>query len=308
MLSVYVVWGSTYLAIRFAVETIPPYLMAGIRFCIAGGVLYAYRRIGGDRAPLKSHWRSAAIIGLLMLLGGNGSVVWAEQFVPSGIASLMVSSAPLWMVLMDWLRLFNQPLQNKPGFLGLMAVLLGFCGIVILVGPSQLFGLHSAVDATGAAVLTFAALSWAGGSLFSRTADLPSSPLLGSAMEMLCGGAGLLLAGTFGGEWARFDIAAFSARSLYGILYLIIFGSLVGFSSYTWLLRNAPTTLVSTYAYINPVVAIFIGNLLAQEPITPRLALAAFIIIGSVTIITVTQPVSSKKPAATYAGCTVIKE
>ncbi len=293
MISVYVAWGSTYLAIRFAVETIPPFLMAGIRFLIAGGLLYAWRRLAGDKRPARLHWRSAAIIGSLLLLGGNGGVSWAEQQVPSGIAALLVGSAPLWMILVDTLR--PHPARKRPGWVTYLGVLLGFAGIVLLVGPSELIGLKGYSNPVGFIVLTVAAFLWAMGSLYSREADLPDSPLLGTSLEMLCGGAGLIVLGTLTGQWSQLHLAAVTARSLAGLAYLIIFGSLIGFGSYTWLLRNAPTSLVSTYAYVNPVVAIFVGNLLAGEVITPRILISTAIIIGAVVVVTLTQPTAQKK-------------
>ena len=300
MISVYLVWGSTYLAIRFAVETIPPFLMAATRFLIAGGILYTWRYFARDARPKKIEWRSAAIVGFFLIVGGNGSVVWAEQKVPSGIAALLVASAPLWMVLIDLIR----PSARKtraPGGLTILGVVLGFLGIVLLVGPGQLFGQGEGVDPVGAAVLTLAALSWAIGSLYSRGAKLPASPLLGTGMEMLAGGVGLLILGTLTGEWSRLDLNAISTRSLLSLLYLILFGSLIGFASYTWLLRVAPTALVSTYAYVNPLVAIFVGYFLAGESLTLRILIATAIIIGAVALISLTQPLSKKKKEAEVA-------
>lgn len=293
MIAVYIVWGSTYLAIRFAVETMPPFLMAGVRFLIAGGVLYGLRRLRGDPAPTGREWRSAAIIGLFLLIGGNGSVVWAEQRVPSGIAALLVGSAPLWMVLLDALRRGGR----LPTRWALVGVALGFVGIVLLVGPAHLIGLEGSVDLLGSAALTFAAFSWAIGSLYNRGARLPASPLLGTGMEMLMGGLGLILLGGFSGEFNRLDLASISAKSLWGLAYLIVFGSWVGFAAYVWLLRVAPTTLVSTYAYVNPLVAIFIGNWLAAEPLTARILIAAAIILSSVALITRAQPAVPRRPA-----------
>jgi drug/metabolite transporter (DMT)-like permease len=298
MLAVYVVWGSTYLAIRFSIQTIPPFLMAGIRFLIAGGLLFAWRRLRGDPAPTMRQWRSSAIVGMLMLLGGNGGVVWAEQRVVSGIAALMVGSSPLWMVLIDALRRRKHPGAHRPGWISVVGVLLGFAGIAVLVSPSELAGMHGQVDPVGAAVLTLAAFLWAAGSLYSRNAELPSSPLLGTSMEMLTGGAALLAVGSLTGEWSQFHPASFSTSSLLGFGYLVFFGSLVGYSAYTWLLRVAPTTLVSTYAYVNPIVAIFIGNLLAAEPLSLRVLIAALVIVGAVALITFTQPLSGKKAPA----------
>lgn len=286
MLAVYVVWGSTYLAIRFAVETMPPFLMAGVRFLIPGALLYVWQRRAGAPPPTKIEWRSAAIVGGFLLVGGNGLVVWAEQRVVSGIAALLVGSAPLWMVLLDMLR----PRGRKPASLAILGVLVGFGGITLLVGPEQLFGATHGVDLIGAGALTLAAFFWAVGSLYSRGAQLPDSPLLGTGMEMLAGSLGLFALGTLTGDWARLDLALITPRSVWSLLYLIVFGSLVGFVAYTWLLRVAPTTLVSTYAYVNPVVAIFMGNWLAGEPLTARILLATTIIVGSVALITVKQP------------------
>ncbi len=299
MLSVYIVWGSTYLAIRFAVQTMPPFLMAAFRFLAAGGILYAWRRLSGDARPRPAHWRSAAIVGLFLLLGGNGGVVWAEQRVVSGVAALLVGATPLWMVLIDWLRGIY-----RPAWVTVAGVLVGFAGIAVLIGPAELTGLHGAIDPLGAVVLLLASLSWAAGSLYSRNAELPASPLLGTGMEMLAGGAALAVAGTLSGEWARVNLAAVSLPSLLGLGYLIFFGSLVGFTAYTWLLRVAPTTLVSTYAYVNPVVAILMGNLLAQEPLTPRVVLAAAVIVGAVALITFSKSLGRKTaaPAPAPAG------
>jgi drug/metabolite transporter (DMT)-like permease len=242
LLAVYIVWGSTYLAIRFAVESMPPFLMAGTRFLTAGAILYIWRRLLGDAPPARIEWRSAAIVGLFLLLGGNGSVVWAEQRVASGIAALLVGSSPLWMVLLDALR----PGGRRPGLLTLAGVLLGFGGIVLLVGPGQVAGGAHEIYPPGIIALLVGAFLWAVGSLYGRSARLPSSPLLGTGMEMLTGGVGLLLAGTLTGEWSRLDLGGITVTSLLGLLYLIFFGSLIGYASYTWLLRVAPTPLVST--------------------------------------------------------------
>jgi drug/metabolite transporter (DMT)-like permease len=263
----------------------PPFLMASLRFLISGGFLYFWRRYSGDPAPSRSNWRSAAIIGLFLLLGGNGGVVWAEQRVPSGITALLVGSTPLWMALLDALRR-----RRLPPWRVIAGLLVGLFGIALLVGPAELTGLHGAVDPLGALVIILAALFWAAGSLYSQEAQrsgaMPPSPLMGVAVQMLAGGAALFLLGTLSGEWARFDPAEFSTRSLLATFYLITVGSLVGFTVYGWLLKHAPITLVSTYAYVNPLVAVFLGSLLAAEPLTPRVLLAALIIVGAVALIT----------------------
>ncbi len=297
LIAIYIVWGSTYLAIRFAVETMPPFLTAGFRFLIAGGVLYIFRRLRGDKAPLRLEWRSAAIVGLFLLVGGNGGLMWAEQRVASGIAALLIGSVPLWIALLDSLR----PGGRRPDRWVIVGVLAGFAGILILIGPAQLIGIQGEVDPVGAVVLLLAALSWAAGSLFNRGAKLPDSPLLGTGMEMLVGSLGLFILGTVTGEWSQMDLTSFSTRSLLGFAYLVVFGSLVGFASYVWLLRVAPTMLVSTYAYVNPLIAILLGSLLAGEALTPRIVLAVMFILGSVVLITLTNPATSKSAAAENA-------
>ncbi|MEW6178636.1 MAG: EamA family transporter [Chloroflexota bacterium] len=294
MLSIYVVWGSTYLAIQFAVETIPPFLMAATRNFTAGVILYTWRRLAGDPRPSLLHWRSAAIIGLLLLTGGNGLVSWAEQLVPSGVTSLLVGSVPLWIMLVDLVSGYYRQGGSRPGVLAVMGLVAGFGGIALLVGPGQLSGTGQ-VNLIGAGALLLGSLLWALGSVYNRGAKLPASPLLGTGMEMLAGGLGLFVVGTLAGEWPEVNLAGISSSSLFGLLYLIFFGSLVGFASYTWLLRVAPITLVSTYAYVNPVVALFLGALIASEVITGRMIIAALIILGSVALITITR---TKRPVS----------
>lgn len=281
MLAVYIVWGSTYLAIRFAVESMPPFLMAGIRFILAGTILFAWRRLAGDPLPHKIEIRSAAIVGLFLLLGGNGAVVWAEQTVPSGIAALMVSSSPLWMLLIEALL----PGGNRPSLPAMMGVVVGFAGVVLLMWPEQSGG-SLALNPWGGAALIFASLAWSFGSIISLHMRLPSSPFMGTAVEMLAGGTALLALSVLSGELAQFNLASVTVNSLLGLTYLILFGSLVGFSAYTWLLRVAPTSLVSTYAYVNPLVALGVGAMIGNEGLSPRALIAAAVIIGAVALIT----------------------
>jgi drug/metabolite transporter (DMT)-like permease len=285
LLTVYIVWGSTYLAIRFAVETMPPFLMAGVRFLTAGLIMFIWRLTAGDRLPTRQEFRSAAIVGLFLLLGGNGLVVWAEQRVPSGITALLIGSTPLWFVVIDALR----PGGTRPGWKMVAGVVVGFFGIALLIGPDQFSSSAQHTDLVGMMALLLAALLWASGSVYARDAQMPPSPLLGSSLEMLVGGAALLVAGTLTGEWARLDFAAIVTHSYLGLAYLIVFGSLIGFASYAWLLKNAPTPLVATYAYVNPLVAIFLGNLLAQETLTPAIVVAALVIVGAVALINTTR-------------------
>ena len=282
LLAVYIVWGSTYLAIRFAVQTMPPFLMASARFLVAGSVLYAWRRLKGDPAPTKIEWRSAAIVGLCLLLAGNGGLVWAEQHVASGIAALLIGATPLWMALIDALR----PHGQKPSAQTVLGIVIGFCGIALLINPTQAAGNRESVDLIGAIVLLGAAFAWSAGSLYSRKAQLPASPLLGTAMEMLVGGAALLVFGVLVGDVQALNFRAMAPASWLGLGYLIIFGSLIGFTAYTWLLRVAPTPLVSTYAYVNPVVAVVLGFFLAGEALTARSILATVIIVGAVVLTT----------------------
>ena len=294
LIAVYIVWGSTYLAIRFTIETIPPFISAGIRFLVAGVILYAWRRLSGDPAPKKIEWRSAAIVGLLLLLGGNGALVWAEQHIPSGIASVFIATTPLWMVLIESLR----PGGTRSNWLTWLGVLVGLFGIALLANPWQAHTAASPpLNPIGILVLLIAALSWSIGSLYSRNAHLPDSPILGTGMEMLVGSAGLFAFATLIGEWKQFDLTTISLRSASGLTYLIIFGSGVGFVAYTWLLRNAPISIVSTYAYVNPVVAILLGSAIANEPLETIEIISAAIIIAGVVIITSSKSLTQRKPS-----------
>src|SRR5690606_10508414 len=272
--AVYTIWGSTYLAILFAIETIPPFLMAGVRFLIAGAVLYAWVRLRGAQRPPRQAWKHALVIGGLLLLGGNGAVVWAEQSVPSGVAALLVASVPFWMVLLDWLR----PGGVRPTLGVLAGLLFGFGGIALLVGPGELGG--GGVPPLGAAVLVVGSFAWSVGSIYSRGVPHPEPPLLGTAMEMLCGGALLVAFGLLTGEGARLALDAVTLRSLLALLYLIVFGSLIGYSAYVFLLKVSTPARVSTYAYVNPVVAVLLGWAFAGEPLTLRILTAPAVIVG----------------------------
>ncbi len=278
--AVYIIWGSTYLAIRFAVESLPPFLMAAMRFLVAGGVLYAFLRLRGAAPPSLVHWKSASVVGATLLLIGNGGVSWAEQFVPSGITALFIAIVPLWFVVLDWWQRGVQPTLA----IGL-GLILGTAGVLVLVDPAKLVG-GEAVHLGGALVLLLATISWAAGSLYSRRAELPSSPLLATAMEMLTGGLMLLVFSALSGELVSMKLQDIDAKSWLSLGYLVIFGSLVAFSSYIWLLSNVQPTLVSTYAYVNPIIAVFLGWLLGGEIIGERILLAAGMIVGAVALIT----------------------
>jgi drug/metabolite transporter (DMT)-like permease len=281
---VYVVWGSTYLAIRIAIETLPPFLMAGTRHLCAGVILYAWAIRRGDAEgdrPGPVQWRAAAIVGAALLLGGNGGVVWAEQSVASGVAALLVATLPLWMALLGR-TIWGEPLSRMT----LLGLVIGLGGLALLVGPVEGGG----VDPLGALACMGASFSWAAGSLWSRRAPLPKRPFVTTSMEMLCGGAMLLLVGVLAGELRTFDPSRFSTASLLALAYLTVFGSLVAFTAYIWVLGNAPTSLVSTYAYVNPVVAVFLGWLLLAEPITLRMVVAGGIILAAVALIASAAP------------------
>jgi drug/metabolite transporter (DMT)-like permease len=286
LLALYIVWGSTYLGIKFAIETIPPFFHAGIRFLISGLILVAWQRATGLPIPTRKQWVSTGIVGTLLLLGGNGLVAWAEQFIPSGIAALIIASVPMFLVVGEAIR----PNGVKPNWQGVVGLLIGFAGIFILVGPSEISGSTTKLNPLGVAALLAACLFWATGSMYSKSADLPKSSLMSTGAQMLIGSIGLFIVSLISGELNGWDVTAVSARSLYGLSYLILVGSLVGFVSYGWLLQNAPISLVSTYAYVNPIVAVLLGTWLASEALEPRIWLATGIIIGSVIFINSTRP------------------
>ena len=289
--AVYIIWGSTYLAIRWSIETMPGFLMAAVRFLVAGAVLYLWGRWRGAPKPTLANWRDATIIGGLLLLGGNGGVVWAEQYVASGLAALLVATEPLWVVLLDWAR----PGGTRPTGGEIAGLVLGFLGVVLLIGPTNVGGAQ--VHPMGALVLIGATLSWAVGSLYSRGASLPRAPLLTTGMNMLAGGALLLVVATVAGQWSAVDVAAISLKSWLSLLYLIVFGAIVGFTAYLWILKQATLATASTYAYVNPVVAVFLGWALAGEPVTPRIVAAAAVIVGSVVIITLARTAAFRAAA-----------
>lgn len=279
--SIYLVWGSTYLAIRYAVQTIPPFIMGGLRFLISGALLYLWARYRGAPSPTRLHWRNAIIAGGFLLLGGNGAVVWAEQFVPSGLTALLVSILPFWLVIIEWVR----PPRRRPSGAVLVGLVIGFIGIVVLVGPGNLAG-HEDVRPLGAVVLILGSLSWAIGSFWSRDARLPESGLLTTGMEMLGGGALLLIVGALSGELSQLDVHRISGASAAGLIYLITFGSLIGFTSYIWLLDKVSPARLGTYAYVNPIVAVILGWAIAGERLSLRTAIAAAIVICAVALIT----------------------
>ena len=296
LLSVYLIWGSTYLAILYVVETIPPFMAGGMRFISSGLVLYIWRLSKGDSVPTRRQWRDAGIIGLLLLVGGNGLVSWSEQFVPSGIAALLISTMPIWMVIIESFRRGGE----KPKTKTIIGLVLGFGGVALMIGPGELSSEIGALHPLGLIALPIGALLWSLGSVYSKSADLPSSSLMTTSAEMLVGGAGMFLVATLRGEWGGFALGAVSSESWTGLLYLAVVGSLGGFVAYAYLLRNAPISLVSTYAYVNPVIAILLGAWIAQESLNGRTILAALVILGAVILITTGKNISkASKPKST---------
>lgn len=281
--AVYVIWGSTYLGIKYAIETLPPFLMAGGRFIIAGAALYLWARlVRKDTAPQREHWRTASVVGALLLLGGNGMVVWAEHSIPSSLAALLVASEPLWVVLLNWAR----PGGVRPNYKVALGLAIGFAGVWLLVGGGGVGGGSEGGQVFGAVLVLAAAFSWAAGSIYSLNAAAPKSQLLASGMQMLAGGALLIVAGTLSGEWTRFDLNDASLRSIAAFLYLVVFGSIIAFTAYSWLLHNVSPARASTYAYVNPVVAVLLGWAIASEQISLRTLVAAGVIVASVWLIT----------------------
>jgi drug/metabolite transporter (DMT)-like permease len=281
--AVYLIWGSTYLAIRYAIETLPPFLMAGSRFVAAGIALYGISRALGAERPRSGQWRTATVLGAMMFLGGNGGVVWAEQRVPSGLTALLIATEPLWISVIDWVR----PGGVRPSWRVAAGLLIGFAASGLLVAPGKTSG---GVDPVGAAVLLVATLSWAGGSLYSRHASLPGSPLMAAGMQMIGGGLLLFILGSATGEWTGFRAGAVSARSLLALSYLTSFGAIVAFTSYSWLLKVTTPAKASTYAYVNPVIAVVLGWALAGEALSLRTAFATSAIVLAVAMISLHRP------------------
>jgi drug/metabolite transporter (DMT)-like permease len=281
--AVYIFWGSTYLAIKYAIETLPPFLMAGSRFLFAGSILYLWARFSKDyEKPSLKHWRTSFIVGTLLLLGGNGGVVLAQHYISSSLAALLVATEPFWIVLLSWLWLKGA----RPNWKAALGLLIGFFGVYLLIGGQSESAGGAGGQVLGAFFVIAGAFSWALGSMYGLRATTPKSSALTAGMQMLSGGAVLTLVGFLKGEWATFNPADVSANSVLGVIYLIIFGSLIGFTAYSWLLKNAQPAMVATYAYVNPIVAVFLGWLIAGESFTGQMLVGAGIIVGSVVLIT----------------------
>jgi drug/metabolite transporter (DMT)-like permease len=297
LLTIYLVWGSTYLGIAVAIETVPPFLMAAIRFFLAGVLFVAWAAIvarSSFRLPTLRETRDAAISGFLLFGIANGFVGWAEETVPSGIAAILIALIPVWFAVFG--RLFY---GDRLSGLTAVGIAVGFVGVVLLVGPWE--GAF-AFDPAGVLILLAAPLAWSSGSLFAaRSARMPATPHLGSAIQLLAGALAAALEAAVRGEFAGFDPADVSGRSIVAIAYLTGVGTLVAFTAYAWLLRHAPIPLVSTYAYVNPVVAVILGSLILAEPLTPRTLLAAAVIVVAVAIV-VTARGRAQQAAPTVAA------
>ena len=276
---IYVIWGSTYLAIRYVVQTLPPLGAAGLRFLVAGAALFGWLSWRGEtRRVTLRHWKAAAILGTLFFLGGNGGVCWAQTRVPSGLAALVIATVPLWIVALDWMR----PGGSRPNRWVLAGVALGILGVTLLVSPGTR---HEGIDPLGALVLLLAGGSWALGTVTSRHLDHPGNHLTSTAMQMIGGGAVLLLASVATGELAAVRLDNVSTSSIVGFVYLVVAGSLVGFTAYNWLLQNVPPATAGTYAFVNPGIAVLLGWAIAGEPVPGRILLAGGMIVLAVALI-----------------------
>jgi drug/metabolite transporter (DMT)-like permease len=282
--TVYLVWGSTYLAIRVAVESMPPFALAAVRFALAGALLMAFLRARGAAWPTRGQWRAAAVSGFFLLLGGNGLVTWAEQTVPSGITALLIGSGPLFVVLVEW----AWPGGARPGALTATGMLLGFGGVAWLAAPWETAGADALAPAGVAAILV-ACVSWAIGSIHGRHVREPAPPFTAAAAQMLAGSVSLALVALVRGEFFAWDLAATTARSWTAFAYLVVVGSLAGYSAFVWLVKHATPARTATYAYVNPVVAVFLGWLLLGEPVGPRTLAASAVILAAVVIVTLAK-------------------
>ena len=279
--AVYIIWGTTYLGIRVAVQTIPPFLMAGIRFTTAGLIIFIFLRLRGRPIPQRRHWLPAIIVGTLLLAGGSGMLSWAEKEVPSGIAALVVATVPLWFALFDWLFFHHQ----RPGKRVIAGLLIGFIGIILLIGPEQFIG-PARFSWLSLLLLILSPIIWSAGSLYSRQADLPPDTFMSTALQMLAAGVVMFGTGLLTGEVSQVDMATIAPASILSLLYLIFFGSIIAYSAYVWLIKNVQATKVATYAYVNPVIAVFLGWFILDEKITPLMIAAVVIILLAVILIT----------------------
>lgn len=297
--AIYLIWGSTFLGIRFTIETMPPLFMSGTRFLLAGAILYFVARVQGVPNPTREQFKISGIIGIFLVLYGNGAVAWAEQTVPSSIASLLIATVPLWITVLGSL-FFRKPRPDRKTVVGL---LLGLVGIVTLIGPQNVLG-QGQMDPTGLLLIIFSTVSWAFGSLYAARSKNAAAPLMSTALQMLTGGVLQLMAGGLLGEYTQLNLAAFSTKSILAFGYLVVFGSLIGFSSYSWLIRVAPPSRVATYAYVNPLVAVLLGWLFGGEAVTVQMLLAGLLILPAVVLILQANAAKEEPPRAVAAPAT----
>jgi len=300
---VYVVWGSTYLTIRYSIATIPPFFMAGARFLAAGGLMYAWCRLRGAAPPTAREWRATLIVGTLLLVFGNGGVTWAEQRISSGMAALLVATEPLWLVGLAWAT----RMTGRPTWLQFLGIALGLAGVAFLMWPAGHVSDQGGILFSAAVVLV-AACSWAAGSLYAPRAPLPSNRSLATGMQMLTGGVLLAIVGVATGETRQLHLAHVTTASLVGLAYLTVFGSLVAFSAYSWLLDKATPARLSTYAYVNPMIAVLLGWLVAGEPLGVRALGSMVLIVVAVILLTLPRQAFQRRPSAARASSAAASE
>jgi drug/metabolite transporter (DMT)-like permease len=278
--SIYLIWGTTYLAIRYAIETIPPLLMMAMRHLSAGGILYAWMRLRGAPAPRLRDWKFPAIVGTILFLGGHGSLAWAEQRVPSGIAALLVATLPMWILLLARLSRTEEKFSVR----AIAGVVLGFLGVLVLFGPDA-WHHNGELNLIGALTVLFGNFLWAAGTIYMRKVTMPGSAVLSAAMQMIAGGASLAIAGALAGETTRLHFTSITLQSWLALAYLVIFGSIIAFTAYTWLHTVERPSRVATYAYVNPVVAVLVGWAFAGEAVSASTVVAMVIILIGVALV-----------------------
>jgi drug/metabolite transporter (DMT)-like permease len=295
--ALYLIWGSTYLGIRFAIDSIPPFLMAGLRFLLAGVIMYGIAWSQGASKSNWANWRTSLIIGACLLLAGNGGVTISEQYIDTGLAALIVAIVPIYIVILGW----GTGMSPRPAPIIWLGLIGGFVGVGILLGPALRFsGNGGRQPAIGISILLVSSFIWSAGSLYSRSAKHAASPFLTAAQQMLCGGLLLLVAGIVTGELSRFHPSSISTRSFGAFIYLVVIGAVVGYTAYIWLLRHCDPAKVATYAYVNPIVAVLLGAGFAGEKLTMRVLIAAALIIGSVAVVITMQQLKARaEPALT---------
>jgi drug/metabolite transporter (DMT)-like permease len=279
--AIYTIWGSSYIGIHYAIQTIPPFLMTGVRFLPAGLLLFVIARLRGTPMPTRTQWRSMIIAGFFLFLLNNAAIVWAEGHgVSTGVAAILIATVPMWIVFLNWLKPMSGASSGFPGGVVLAGLALGFVGIIVLINPGDV-----SFNLVGMLVVLFGAFAWAYGSLYAKHAPAPESGTMGIGMQLISGGVMQLFFSVVTGELATFNPAQVSLQSVLATVYLSIVSSIIAYRAFVWLMKVYDPAKVATYAYVNPVVAVFLGWLLLGEPITPRTIGAAAVIIAAVVII-----------------------